>query len=192
MKPALQHFDRYAEDYDRWFDTHPELYGEQLSVLRSLLPYRGRGLEIGVGSGRFAAPLGIAYGLDPSVPLLSRAFSRGIEPVQGIGEFLPCRADIFDYVLMMTVICFMEDLVHPFREAYRVLRPGGTLVIGFIETGGELALQERDRSTPSRFLHYAGFKSTREVMTTLAMERFSEISLKGNLHGLFFVTGQKE
>jgi SAM-dependent methyltransferase len=192
MKPALQHFDMYAEDYDRWFDTHPELYGEQLAVLRPLLPYRGRGLEIGVGSGRFAAPLGIEYGLDPSVPLLTHAFSRGIEPVQGIGEFLLCRADIFDYVLMMTVICFMEEIALPFRESYRVLRPGGILVIGFIETGGELALQERDRSTPSRFLHYAGFKSIRELMTTLAMERFSEICLKGNLNGFCFVTAQKE
>lgn len=192
MNPLVQHFDTYAEEYDRWFDTHPELYREQLAVLRSIVPYPGRGLEIGVGSGRFAAPLGIEYGLDPSVPPLSRAYSREVEPVRGIAEFLPYRAGIFDSVLMMTVICFMENITQPFKEAYRVLRPGGTIVIGFMETGGELALQERERSTPGRFLRYAEFRSTEEVTTTLAAARFSAISFKGNLHGLCFVTAQKE
>ncbi|MDO9324976.1 MAG: methyltransferase domain-containing protein [Methanoregula sp.] len=192
MNPAVQHFDTYADEYDRWFDSNPDIYGEQLAVLRSILPNQGRGLEIGVGSARFAAPLGIEFGLDPSVPLLSLAYSRGIEPVKGIGEFLPFRSGIFDYVLMMTVICFMEDIALPFREAYRVLRPGGTLVIGFMETGGEPALKERKRSAPGRFLRYAVFRSTQEVMTNLATERFSGICLKSNLHGLCFVMAQKE
>jgi ubiquinone/menaquinone biosynthesis C-methylase UbiE len=191
MNPAVRVFDQYAEDYDLWFDTHPEIYHEQLAILHSHLPRNGTGLEVGVGSGRYAAPLGIRHGLDPSESLLSRAYVRGIEPVRGIGESLPYHSGIFDYVLMMTVICFMDDIVTPFREAYRVLRPEGTLIIGFIEKSGEIARQERGRKLPGRFLRHAEFRSTEEVIMSLAAERFSDISQRENLHGLCIITAKK-
>ena len=135
MNPAPSVFDQYAQDYDRWFDTHKETFDNQLSLLRPRIPRKGIGLEIGIGSGRFSAPLGIHYGLDPSVSLLSMARQRGVESVVGTGESLPYRSGTFDHVLMMTVICFFPHLNRPFSEANRVLVPGGKLVIGFFEKG---------------------------------------------------------
>src|SRR6202011_4339241 len=66
--------------------THSEL-----RAVRGLLPKDGVGMEIGVGSGRFAAPLGIRYGVDPSVKMRTLAQARGIEAVEGVAEKLPYR-----------------------------------------------------------------------------------------------------
>ena len=48
-----------AADYDRWFDDHADVYRAQIRMLKMAVPTKGRHLEIGVGSGRFAAPLAI-------------------------------------------------------------------------------------------------------------------------------------
>ncbi len=65
------------------------------------------GLKWWVGSGRFAAPFGICCGIDPSRETHTDSKERGIEAVIGEGEHLPYRPGSFDYVLMMTVICFL-------------------------------------------------------------------------------------
>ena len=110
MIPSRRVFDEYAGEYDRWFDEHEEVYQAQVRMLRGAIPYHGRGLEVGVGSGRFAMPLGIRYGIDPSRGLVRMAQQWGIEVVLGEGEHLPYRAGSFDDVLMMTVICFPSEL----------------------------------------------------------------------------------
>ncbi len=55
-------FDQNAEHYDAWFEKHPFAYQSEVEAIRLLLPDPGKGLEIGVGSGLFAAPLGIQTG----------------------------------------------------------------------------------------------------------------------------------
>ena len=58
-------FEDFAADYDLWFDDHPDVYHAQLRLLGRAVPSQGFGLEVGVGSGRFAMPLGIRCGIDP-------------------------------------------------------------------------------------------------------------------------------
>jgi len=72
-------FDRYHERYDDWFNKHEKVYESELKAVRDLLPSKGKGIEIGVGSGRFAYPLSIGYGLDPSKKMLRLADERGIQ-----------------------------------------------------------------------------------------------------------------
>ena len=56
-------FERFAEEYDRWFEEHRAEYHAELARVRRLLPCPdSRAIEVGVGSGRFAAPLGIMLG----------------------------------------------------------------------------------------------------------------------------------
>ncbi len=114
MIPSRRIFDKHAGDYDRWFDEHNDVYQAQVRMLRGAVPGHGSGLEVGVGSGRFAVPLGICCGIDPSRGLVRMAQQRGIEVVLGEGEHLPYRAGSFDYVLMMTVIGFLEDCYSDF------------------------------------------------------------------------------
>jgi hypothetical protein len=86
-------------------------------AVRALLPWQGNGLEIGVGTGRFAAPLGVAFGIDPAIPTLSYARERGVSAASGIGEALPFSNAQFGYVLAVTTICFVSNIEATLAEA---------------------------------------------------------------------------
>jgi len=58
-------FAAQVDRYDRWYERHPAAYAAELAALRALRPSFRRGLEVGVGTGRFAAPLGVAFGVRP-------------------------------------------------------------------------------------------------------------------------------
>ncbi len=51
-------FDKYNKKYDAWYDRNKFAYLSELEAIKRVLPEKGYGVEIGVGSGRFAAPLG--------------------------------------------------------------------------------------------------------------------------------------
>jgi 7,8-dihydropterin-6-yl-methyl-4-(beta-D-ribofuranosyl)aminobenzene 5'-phosphate synthase len=97
--PRNSPFDEHHNRYESWFATHNAAYCSELLAVRSLLPRDGFGLEIGVGTGRFAAPLGISVGLDPSAAMLEHASARGIRVVRGVAEQLPFATGSFDYAL---------------------------------------------------------------------------------------------
>ncbi|MDP8266919.1 MAG: hypothetical protein P9M07_08295 [Candidatus Aceula meridiana] len=71
-------FDRYYKKYDAWYDRNKFIYLPELKVLNNFIPQGGRGLEIGVGIGRFAAPLNIIIGIDPSNNMIEIARRRGV------------------------------------------------------------------------------------------------------------------
>ncbi len=191
MNPGVSIFDRYADDYDQWFETNKEVYTAQTGYLRWYITGTDNDLEIGVGSGRFASRLGIRHGLDPSPRLLVMARQRGVETVLGKGEYLPYRAGTFNCILMMTVVCFLDDVAQSCKEAFRVIRSGGTLVVAFMEKDGEVALRERTRKPAGRFLHYAEFLTAEQVMAALTNAGFSGVCIKENLHGFCIVTARK-
>ncbi|QBQ55592.1 methyltransferase domain-containing protein [Nitrosococcus wardiae] len=62
----------------------------------SLLPWHGLGLAIGVGTGRFAAPLRVQVGIDPAHKVQAYATKRGISSAQAIAEALPFTNNSFD------------------------------------------------------------------------------------------------
>lgn len=191
MIPARRVFDELAGEYDRWYDDHAEVYAAEVRMLRSAVPRSGRGLEVGVGPGRFAGPLGIGYGIDPSRELLKMAKGRGVDVVQGEGEHLPYRPGSFDHVLMMTVICFVPEPLPLFREAFRVLAPGGELVVGFLEREGEIAVQYRQEKTKGRFLRHARFPSVEEVTGFFAGTGFSGTSVIRRTRGFCVMKGMQ-
>jgi SAM-dependent methyltransferase len=161
--PKTAPFEAHHERYERWFETHPAAYLSELLALRSFVPWEGRGLEIGVGSGRFAAPLGVPVGLDPSPAMLARAASRGIVTVGGTAEALPFADGSFDYALIVTTICFVDRPQTMVAEARRVLRPGGELVIGFIDRESPLGQRYLRYRAESVFYREAVFFSAAEV-----------------------------
>ena len=60
-------FDRNYHRYDRWFEENEALYESEIGAVKELLSGQGYGIEIGVGTGRFAKPLGIRVGVEPSI-----------------------------------------------------------------------------------------------------------------------------
>jgi ubiquinone/menaquinone biosynthesis C-methylase UbiE len=131
-REIVEHFEKTWKSYDEWFDSHPALYQSELAALKQVIP-SGSGLEIGAGTGRFAAPLGVRFGLDPAIRMLRLAKKRGLLVVQGLGESLPFKDESFDFVQIIFVIEFVDDLVSFLREAVRTVRRNGVLVLGFID-----------------------------------------------------------
>jgi ubiquinone/menaquinone biosynthesis C-methylase UbiE len=191
MIPSCRVFDEYANDYDHWFDEHDDVYQAQQQMLRAAIPDQGHGLEVGVGSGRFAVPFDIHCGIDPSRELIRIAKRRGIEVVRGEGEHLPYRTSSFDYVLMMTVICFLDDVIAVFREVNRVLRPGGILVVGFIEKGGKIYQLYQHESTKGRFLRFAKFRAVGDVDRFFRDAGFAQVSVIKRTRGFCVMNGRK-
>ncbi len=166
-------FERFAEEYDRWFEEHPAEYRAELDRVRRLLPCPdARAVEVGVGSGRFAAPLGIRIGIEPSRALGRMARERGIEVIRGRAESIPLQDGSSSSVLMVTVICFLDDPAAAFKEIHRILAPPGTLVIGFLEREGPVAQKYLHEGGKHRFLSRARFYSTGEVRELLRQSGF--------------------
>ena len=166
-------FERFAEEYDHWFEEHRAEYHVELAQVRRLLPCPdSRAIEVGVGSGRFAAPLGITLGLEPSLALARMARGRGIEVIRGRGESISIRDEACSSVLLVTVICFLDDPVPVFRELHRILAPRGTLLIGFLEREGAVARKYRHDRGKHRFLSRARFYSSDEVRALLRRTGF--------------------
>lgn len=104
-----------------------------MAALRLVCPKFQRGLEVGVGTGRFAQALGIAEGVEPSAAMAHLAQARGIKVYPGQAENLPFAANRFNLLLMMTVLCFVTDRQQSLAEAWRVLQPGGYLLVGSLD-----------------------------------------------------------
>ncbi|MFA5415895.1 MAG: class I SAM-dependent methyltransferase [Methanoregula sp.] len=191
MIGKLHAFRHFAADYDCRFDDHPDVYHAQLRLLGRAVPSQGLGLEVGVGSGRFATPLGIRCGIDPSFPLAEMAKSRGVEVAIGVGEHLPYRSGSFDYAVMMTVICFLDDMTGVLLEVLRVLAPSGIIVVGFIERDGEIFRHYRAEPEKGRFLRHAVFYFSDEVIQELRDAGVSRVKVAARERGFCILTGKK-
>lgn len=180
--PKTEPFEQHSAAYDEWFETNHAVYAAELEVIRQLLPQaEAKGVEVGVGTGRFAAPLGIEIGVEPSEKMAVLARKRGVRVVSGTAEDLPFPADSFDFVLMVTTLCFVEDVALSFSEAFRVLKPDGCMVIGFVDKQSPLGLQYAQRREKSKFYRDARFYSTPEVLKYLEEAGFKAAQIKQTL-----------
>ena len=76
---------------------------------------------------------------------------KGIDVIDGVAENLPCRDNSFDFALMVTTICFVDDALKSLQEIYRILKPGGFCIIGFVDKDSSIGkLYEKNRQM-SRF-----------------------------------------
>ncbi|MDI3316283.1 MAG: methyltransferase domain-containing protein [Bacillota bacterium] len=165
-------FDRLADRYEAWFERHPRTYAAEKEAVRQLLT-PGRWLEVGVGSGRFAAPLGIRDGVEPARAMRRLALARGVRATEGVAEELPYGEASWDGILMVTTVCFVDDLARSLEEARRVLRPGGALVIGLVDRLAPLGrLYERQKEA-NPFYRSARFYSVAELATALRAAGFA-------------------
>ena len=162
----LKAFAENAQHYDEWFEKHYDLFLTELAAIDKLMPEHERGIEIGVGTGRFAAPLGIKFGIDPVPEMLKKAAKRGIEVQEGFAEELPYLSDSFDYVLMTTTICFLDDIDKAFGEVARILQPGGVFTVAFIDKNSHLGKIYKKRKK-DLFYSQATFCSSEGLYTRL-------------------------
>jgi len=101
-----------------------------------------KGLDLGCGTGVHTLMLArqglLVKGIDISAPMLEKARekTRGrdipVEFIQGSVYELPFPEESFDLVLGITVFEFLKNPQEAAREALRVLKPGGRMVIGVL------------------------------------------------------------
>ena len=149
-----------------------------------------------MGTGRFAAPLGIRLGIDPSRPMLQMAKARGIETVRGVAEALPFKGASLGSILVMTVLCYFDDPGLAFHEISRVLVPGGRVVVGFLGRGGEIAQRYMHTREKGIFLTHATFYTPEEVIRLMGEAGFSDIEQDTSSHaflkGFHLINAQRD
>jgi len=172
--PKITPFERCSDAYDDWFRKNADAYAAELALIRGFLPLEAAyGMEVGAGSGKFAGPLGIRIGVEPSGEMAKKAVKQGVQVVRGVAENLPFADSAFDFVLMVTTICFVDDIFQSFAEARRVLKKGGMFIVGFVDRESELGRQYDTHREQSRFYREAHFLSAREVLQYFNLSRFS-------------------
>jgi SAM-dependent methyltransferase len=170
-------FDRFAREYDQWFVENSFAYLSEVEAIRRFIPDAGLGVEIGAGSGRFSIPFGIKIGIEPSERMARLAQSKGLFIIRALAEELPFAEDTIDYVLMVTVICFLTDLPMAMKEIRRVLKPEGRLIIGFIDRESHLGKKYELKKDSNRFYKEATFYSASQVMDVLTTAGFSDFQI---------------
>ena len=165
-------FDRNYKKFDAWYDKSKYAYLSELEAIKKILPARGKGLEIGVGTGRFAAPLGIQFGIDPSRKMLEIAQKRGVNVKCGRGENLPFNDATFDFVAIIITICFVKDPLKVLKESQRVLKKNGKIIISIIDRDSFLGKFYQKKK--SIFYQQAHFFNVKEIIDLLNIAGFSQ------------------
>jgi ubiquinone/menaquinone biosynthesis C-methylase UbiE len=143
-KPEL--FDEWPEKYDQWFTTPIGLLVKEYEseLLLSLLKPKSDEfiLDAGCGTGVFTLDV-LSFrthviGIDLSLPMLSRAAqkTRGyhFQAVLADISSLPFPKNIFDKVVSVTALEFIEDAKGAVEELFRVTKKGGRIAVATLNS----------------------------------------------------------
>ena len=138
---AQAYFRAHAAEWDRIRKLHVADAAVEDAIRAALSdkPFRSL-LDLGTGTGRmlemFGPDIERGLGLDLSLDMLllardrlERAGLRNCSVRQGDIYDLPIANDSFDVVILHQVLHFLDDGARAIREAARVLRPGGRLLV---------------------------------------------------------------
>lgn len=176
--PKIEPFEKHTIKYNRWFEENKYTYQSEINAIKDIMPQFNNAVEIGIGSGKFALPLGIKLGVEPSAKMRKVAQGKGLEVLYGIAENLPLKSESFDLALMVTTLCFLDDVKIAFSEVYRILKPGGYFINGFVDKNSNLGKIYQKYKEKSIFYKIATFYSTDEVVLVLKEAGFKNIEFR--------------
>lgn len=179
-RPRLRHrmtiaYDTLAPDYAR----HRDGFRYVVAVLEELLQ-RSPGqtvLEVGCGTGIYSAAMAeagadVVYGMDPSRQMLRQAPAcEEVVYLQGAATDLPLADHALDMIFSINVVHHIENVCDYFREAFRVLKPGGIFCTA---TDSEAIIERRvplsrywPATVPVELERYHGLETMRGQMAAL-------------------------
>ena len=164
-------------------------------------------LDLGSGAGfdaflaaRLVGDSGQVIGVDMTREMVEKACANaekaGVQNVEfrlGTIEQLPLTSSTVDVVLSNCVINLSPEKPRVFREAFRVLKPGGRLMISDLVSLGELPRSVRE--SPAAYVAcVAGVSTKDEYLRMLAEAGFEDVSIAGekNAAALFGMTGDSQ
>jgi len=181
--PKTKPFDENYNQYEEWFENNKYAYLSELNAVKHFIPEDKKGVEIGIGSGKFAVPFGIKVGVEPSKAMAKLARERGLKVYLGVGEKLPFENNSLDFVLMVTTICFLDDVEKSFSEVKRILKPNGSFIIGFVDKKTSLGKQYLRFKNENVFYKIAEFFSTKQVIEILKNTGFKDFEVVQTVFG---------
>jgi ubiquinone/menaquinone biosynthesis C-methylase UbiE len=175
-------FETHAAEYDAWYDKYPFVFQSETEAFRAALPGGDiHGIEVGLGTGRFSAALGIKEGVEPAESMRQIALGRGVEAFNATAEQLPYKDLRFDFVLMASCISFFNELRPAFKEANRVLKRGGTLIVGFIDKNSIIGKAYEAKRQNSVFYKQAIFYTVNRVAEEIKYSGFNKLEFSQTL-----------
>ncbi len=198
-------FDEYAEEYDSWFLKNRNVLRSEVLLLKYFLENPGKSLSVGCGSGLFEYLLrtehgiDIRFGVEPSEGMARIAEKRGMEVTSGVAEELPYPDEEFDTVLLNGTPSYLSDLEKAFREAFRVLKPKGSIVVADVPAESSygilyqlaasseswnvppLARIAPDHPYPLEFTKSANWRTTEEKVECLVQTGFAALEFAQTL-----------
>lgn len=180
----IEPFEKHAKEYDDWFNKYIFVFKSEVEAIRNFLPPgESSGIEVGLGTGRFSVALDLKEGVEPSGEMRSIAIERGIEVMDAVAENLPYKAMHFDFVLMASSISYFEDIKKAFSEANRVLKQGGSLIVGFIDKDSVIGKSYEDKRKRSTFYKHATFYPVSRIKDELKAAGFFQLEITQTLFG---------
>ncbi|MDR0919030.1 MAG: class I SAM-dependent methyltransferase [Oscillospiraceae bacterium] len=136
-KYSIENYDRIASNYDNTFDGK-FTRKFKTEILEIIEPTDGVAiLDVGCGNGNLISAIKTkadinAFGIDISSEMIKECKKTysDINFQVSNGEHIPFEDNFFDY---LTICCVLHHLNNPekfFSEAKRVLKIGGTLIVG--------------------------------------------------------------
>jgi len=168
-------FDIFSDEYENWFKENELIFQSELLALKQVIPVGKEGVEIGIGSGIFAKKLNIKFGIDPSDRMLAYAKQRNLVVQKGFAENLPYPDKNFDFAVFITSICFVDNPEKAIKEAHRIVKDKGDLIIAFIDKESSLGKSIKLEKEDSKFYRHAKFYSVSE-MTSMIVNNHFEIT----------------
>jgi len=145
-----EYYDRFSSSYDRereqgYFAHITDL---EFAMIRPLATGR-KTLEIGCGTGlilhRTAEIAADAWGVDVSEQMVARCLEKNLHTQVASATELPFPDNSFDLVYSFKVLPHVPDIAQAIGEAFRVVRPAGTLVLEFYNPISFKGLNDRLR-----------------------------------------------
>ncbi|MFB3908630.1 MAG: methyltransferase domain-containing protein [Candidatus Eisenbacteria bacterium] len=191
-------FDQYADRYDAWFLENRNVLASEVRLVQIALGDPGEALSVGCGSGLFESILReagviVRHGVEPAEPMAEIARKRGLDVVSGSAEAIPHPDGRFDTVLLNGIPAYLADLGKALREANRVLRPGGKIVVADVPASGSYGMLYQlaarigswddpqlkkiapAKPYPIEFVGAANWRATEEILAGLEAAGFVDV-----------------
>jgi ubiquinone/menaquinone biosynthesis C-methylase UbiE len=171
-REKIAYYDKNWKEYDEWYDLHQAIYQSEIKALKKVVP-SGVGLEIGVGTGRFASPFSVQFGLDPSLNMLKLSRSKDIKVVQGSGENLPFKIGSFHFILIVLTMWLVDNPLRFLEEAALTLKKNGVLILGIMDRKSQWGKFYEQKAAQSKAYSAGHFLTPEEIL-----EIFKKIGVK--------------
>lgn len=184
-----QYFDKNAHRYDAWYQTKVGRYVDQTEkrlIFSMIKTERGRALDLGCGTGNYTIePYKKGFdviGVDLSQEMLKIAKVKipNVLFIRADAYNLPFKKEVFDLVLSVTMFEFIHEPEKVLNEIYRVLKPGGEVVIGTMNGRSLWFIFKRLKSIfVETAYRYARFYTPKELETLLTNAGFDNVESMG-------------